>query len=221
MSTPEDTKLQLRAQYSSSAPVRAPDLRNHTRLAKQAKVQDFKNGIEARTNPNARSFSKVIGIGTEAVYSTLPANAGRLNESQSFTVHGENQVNIQLLRYVVPAGRVLYINAYNAFIYGSSSGGSGGISNVIPSTPFSLTISVDGSADPWNQNIQCQALGGEAPTLIIAGGGQVVRVLGTFDYSPGLYVYGKMLIRGDMLIGNHNAVPYTALYPKDGDKNHE
>ena len=225
MSTPEQDAIEYGRQYSAPSPVRAPDIERHTALARGADVQNRKNSIEARTNPHAKNFSRIIGIGTRATYGTLPANAGKLNESQPWIWYKPDALpTIELLRYVVPAGRVLYITSYKIFVTGSTPvTGGPGLTNVIPGEVFPISIFVDGSADPWNQNIATEPLGSENPVHIIAGGGQTVRITGTLIYPSAAFdtVYGRALIRGDMLIGNHNAVPYTALMRDKGNTHHE
>ena len=76
---------------------------------------------------------------------------------------------------------------------------------------------MDGSPDPWTQNIVTQPIGGENPTHIIAGGNQIVAIDGVFDYAFGSFsaVKGSALIRGDILLQNDMAPLYTAFAAKE------
>jgi len=226
MATREETIYENRKQRAMPRPIGSPDIRAQTRLSQNAGVQDKINSEKILSDPNHKTFSRKVGIGTRATYSTLPANAGRLNESQSFDVEvgdGTDLEKAQIFSYLVPAGRVLYITSYEFYITGAVPEVNPGSTDIIPIGTVGISIAVDGSSDPWNQNIACPTLGGENPTHIIAGFGQRVTVYGDFSDIPGAYdnFYGVMLIRGDMLISNDNAVPYTALEVSNGKQNHE
>jgi hypothetical protein len=229
MSTREETIFENRKQRAMPRPIGAPDIRAQTRMSQHAQVQDKINSEKALTDPNHKTFSRKIGIGTRATYSTLPANSGKLNQANEFEALGQEgdpmpSTPFLLLDYVVPSGRVLYITSYDVYLTGGSPLDNPGNTTIIPVGIVSLTIKVDGSADPWNQNIMCQSIGGENPTHIIAGAKQRVQMWAKFEgggYSGFDALYGIALIRGDMLIGNDNAAPYTALLKDDGKPNHE
>lgn len=225
MATREETIFESRKQRSMPRPIGAPDIRQQTRLVQNAGIQDKINSEKALTDTNHKTFSRKVGIGTRATYSTLPANAGRLNESQSFTAITSDGglERLKIFTYRVPAGRVLYITSYEFYLTGAVPTANPGNTDIVPLGNVGITIAVDGSSDPWNQRIACPTLGGESPTHIIAGFGQVVNVFADLSAIPGAFdsFTGKMLIRGDMLISNDNAVPYTALEVSNGKQNHE
>jgi len=83
--TTESQQLEMRQQRSARRPVIAPDIRAQNRVAQAARAEDRKDAAHANINQPRVSLNKPLDIGTDAVYATLPNNAGRLNESQLWT----------------------------------------------------------------------------------------------------------------------------------------
>lgn len=83
----ETQEIQYRNQRAAHHALKAPDVLQQNRVAQQAARQD-KADADARVNGHASgvSLSAPIGIGTDAIYSTLPNNAGKITLSQLVTV---------------------------------------------------------------------------------------------------------------------------------------
>lgn len=218
MPTREEMQRELRQQRASAAPTVSPDILGHTKLAKQARIQDARNKHEALTNPHHHNFSQVVDIGTDAVYSTLPANAAKLNETQEFTIDGEATPDPQyvtVLTYEVPLGRVLYLKHVDLVFTWIDSDGAVFASGVIPGALVHMTIKVNGSADLYNQQMLIDPLSNGIDCHIIAGAGQTVKISVRAGSNLTLgNLYGYCAITGDVLLGNNMPEPYTALLPR-------
>lgn len=86
MPTPEEAIFEYTRQRATPRQVVAPDLQIDNGLARVAAASDIENRTNALTNPNYKGNTPNIGIGTNATYNTLPANASRINYSALFTV---------------------------------------------------------------------------------------------------------------------------------------
>lgn len=213
MPTREEMQNELRQQRASARPTVAPDILGHTKLARQARAQDARNKHEALTNPHHKPFSQVVDIGTDAVYSTLPANAAKINETQNFTVDFESANALTVLSYTVPLGRVLYLHHVSMILTGETYPGLG--IAIIPSALIPVTIRVNGSADVWNQGILVDPLGNGINCHVIIPAGQTVSIYASFASVTNLgALTGYCSILGDILLGNDMPEPYTALQPR-------
>ena len=86
MPTPEEMAYELQQQRATPRQIVSPDVGNSTRLAQRAAQASAINRELSLTDPNHRQNVSRIGIGTNPIYSTLPANAGKLNFSSKFTI---------------------------------------------------------------------------------------------------------------------------------------
>jgi hypothetical protein len=174
----------------------------------------------------------VVPIGTEPVYDTLPANAGKLNETQQFTVDATLippgvgiAVNQSVFLLEVPQGRVLYTRDIRVNIIDSTTANDDEppvqVSIGIPPGLFSFSLVKNRGADVFNQSIEVEPLDNYNPIFLIGAPGDIVEVMVNFDYSDLIvvpnFVTFLVHLRGEYLTPNRAAVPYTALL-KPGDK---
>ena len=163
----------------------------------------------------------VVHIGTEPVYSTLPANAGNFNYTQEMSVDSSADpgvaVNALVFSQVVPRGRILYLRDVRVNVLGSfyENEDLELIAEGIPPGTFEYTVFSDSGAEVYNQNIRVEPLDNYNPVSLIAAPGTTVTIRVSFDYSslpfPPTQVDFIVHVRGDLLVPNDMPVPYTAL----------
>jgi hypothetical protein len=171
--------------------------------------------------PTLNAVPPSINIGTDAIYNTLPANAGNFNYTQtitltSTTITGGIATNAQIFTTTIQQGRIFYLRDMRVNVTDTRYDFEGTeIDNGIPPQTITLTVFRNTGAEVFNQNIIVEPLDNYNPVFLIAGPGDSVSVAVSFDYSslPNIPNEVDLIthLRGELLVPNDMPVPYTAL----------
>lgn len=171
----------------------------------------------------APGLPPTIQIGTTAVYTTLPANAGNFNWTDEALDVTQTAVNTDVLvqTRTVPDGRIFYLRDFRLNVidvtYEISEVGTFSIG--IPPQTFTYTVYRNFNTEVFNQDIRVEPLDNYNPIFLVAGPADVITVTVDYDYSAVVFPMGAINItvyflshmRGELLTPNVMPVPYTAL----------
>lgn len=144
-------------------------------------------------------------IGALPVFDVMPANAGRFVYQQETNVdyaEADLPVPLTVFDQVLPNGYVTDVQYFRCNVIDVAIGGTTDYLG-IPPDAYTLTLYLNGAAEPFNQNISVYPLDGFYPCRIIGQGGQRVTITASFPWYA-TYHSVKIItcITGQMIVKN-------------------
>ena len=148
-------------------------------------------------------------VGILPNFSTLPANSGRFAFGQQLTFAGNNTTFTPVFTLTVPNGRVINAEQLRVNVIDTFDGG--GISLGVPASLLTVSLFVNNSSEPFNQNIIMQPFDNFYPCTVVAPAGAIITIKVSFDYStiptPPTTVLFKSDLTGVMLLASSDIRP--------------